>query len=397
MALRRDGDRYLMYTGHLWHRGWSVLDVTQPRSPVVLRFIEGPENTWTGQVDASEDYLLTGLEEIPTGWGGDSERPYKAGVLLWSLADPAEPRLLQEYYVDGKGTHRNLIDNQGRAHLSINLAGKSGRCYQVLDFASGKAPDLLGTFEIAEQKEERLKDESISLHGPPIPDNDLVYLSYGGAGVVIAAYSQTDGFTEIGRLTFSPPFVSHIGVHSVLPLEGGGLLLACSEAIQEDCLEPLGHVSLIDASDPRHPYLVSVFPVPQPSGLEGYANYCEKGGRFGPHNLHMHQHNLGAAEIGSEVYATYFNAGLRVFNIRDPRSPREEAFFVPPDPKRRYGTHPVSRLVAQSEDVIVDDRGYIFVSHKNQGIWCLERDPDLGLYTDSLPQGDDSANSGTDK
>jgi hypothetical protein len=46
--------------------------------------------------------------------------------------------------------------------------------------------------------------------------------------------------------------------------------------------------------------------------------------------------------------------------------------LAPPDPRRRYGVFPKDKLVAQSEDVLVDTRGFIYVTHKNQGLWILK-------------------------
>jgi hypothetical protein len=39
----RNGHWYL-YAGHLWHRGWTILDVTDPSKPSVANFIPGPRN-----------------------------------------------------------------------------------------------------------------------------------------------------------------------------------------------------------------------------------------------------------------------------------------------------------------------------------------------------------------
>ena len=50
LAMQEVGGRFYLYTGHLWHRGWSVLDVTDPAAPRLVRFIDGPANTWTIQV-----------------------------------------------------------------------------------------------------------------------------------------------------------------------------------------------------------------------------------------------------------------------------------------------------------------------------------------------------------
>jgi hypothetical protein len=61
---------------------------------------------------------------------------------------------------------------------------------------------------------------------------------------------------------------------------------------------------------------------------------------------------------------------LRVYDIRDARQPKEIAYFVPADPTTRIGTKP-TKLAAQSEDVIVDRRGCIYLSDKNHGIHVL--------------------------
>ena len=45
---------------------------------------------------------------------------------------------------------------------------------------------------------------------------------------------------------------------------------------------------------------------------------------------------------------------------------------MPPDPRRRYGPFPRDKLVAQTEDVLVDKRGYIYVTDNNQGVWILK-------------------------
>ena len=78
------------------------------------------------------------------------------------------------------------------------------------------------------------------------------------------------------------------------------------------------------------------------------------------------------------MYLTYFNAGLRVYEISDATLPKEVAWFLPPDPVHRYGPQPVGSLVEQTEDVLVDTRGYIYVTNKNQGLWILKLDGEDG-------------------
>ena len=70
MAIREVNGRWYMYMGHLWHRGWSILDVTDPAKPQVLKFVAGPENTWTIQMDLHDDIMITGMAVMRVGWLG---------------------------------------------------------------------------------------------------------------------------------------------------------------------------------------------------------------------------------------------------------------------------------------------------------------------------------------
>ena len=73
---------------------------------------------------------------------------------------------------------------------------------------------------------------------------------------------------------------------------------------------------------------------------------------------------------GNLIYLTYFNAGLRVYDIKDPIQPVESGWFIPPDPTANSGPLPKD-AVAQTEDVLVDTRGYIYITDKNWGMWIL--------------------------
>jgi hypothetical protein len=111
-----------------------------------------------------------------------------------------------------------------------------------------------------------------------------------------------------------------------------------------------------------------VLPVP-PKGAP-YKNFCEKGGRFGPHNVNQEIHLPDVERPGNLIYLTYFNGGLRVYDIKDPLLPVESGWFIPPQPSERAGPLPRD-LVTQTEDVLVDSRGYIYVTDKQWGLWIL--------------------------
>ena len=122
-----------------------------------------------------------------------------------------------------------------------------------------------------------------------------------------------------------------------------------SEAIAENCNEPLGYAGLVDIKDPSKPRLCSLFPLPRPPEDAPYRNFCEKGGRFGPHNQHQCQYQDLLLHDENLCFLTYFNAGLRVFDISDDKLVKEIAYFVPPDPLKQIGMLPKSSSSAKAK------------------------------------------------
>lgn len=375
MGLQEVRGRWYLYLGHLWHRGWTVCDVTEPKSPRVLRFVEGPDNTWTCQVQVAGGRMIAALEAIPPTWGGDPRRPHEAGAYVFDLADPAAPRLAGHVRTGGTGTHRNYYDGGRLVHLAAGLEGYAGNVYQAVDIGDPARPREVGRWWLPGQWTaggESGAPPDTSLHGGAYVVGDRAFLPYGGAGLVVLDVTDVSAPRPVSRLPFSPPFPSFIGVHTAVPLPERRLVLVNSEAIAEDCREPVGFAGLVDVSDETAPRFVSYFPLPAPPPGSPWRNFCERGGRFGPHNVHQPQGQRALAPIGDHVYLTYFNAGLRVIDIADARLPREVGWFVPPDPAERRGRLPRT-LVAQSEDVLVDARGVIYLTDKNHGLYVLQR------------------------
>lgn len=212
------------------------------------------------------------------------------------------------------------------------------------------------------------------LHGGSYASRDRAYLPYGAGGLVVLDISDVRTPRMISALSFSPPFNPYIAVHTAIPLEDRPLVLVNSEAVAENGDEPLNFAGIVDISDETAPRLVSLCPLPATSQDAPFRNYYEKGGRFGPHNQHQCQGNDALLHDENLLFLTYFNAGLRVYDISDERAPREVGWFVPPDPQTRLGPLPSGALVTQTEDVLVDARRNIYITDKNQGIYVLRQD-----------------------
>jgi hypothetical protein len=69
LAMQEANDHWYLYLAHLWHRGWSVLNVTDPAAPRYCTYIPGAENSWTIQIQVADGKMIAGLESIAPGWG----------------------------------------------------------------------------------------------------------------------------------------------------------------------------------------------------------------------------------------------------------------------------------------------------------------------------------------
>ena len=354
--------------------GLSIIDVTEPAEPRFVRFIAGSPNTWTLQVQVADGRMITSQEKIFPGWGGEEGQPYSEGFQIWDLADPEDPRLLGHYATGGEGTHRNYYDGGRYVHTTALPEGYEGHIYQVVDIDDPEHPVEISRWWRDGQwvaGGETGAPTGTFLHGGAYVKGDRAYLPYSAGGFVILDIADLTAPRLISDLPFAPPFQTFIAVHTAVPLSGRDLVIVNSEAINENCDEPLGYGAIVDVADETAPRLMSLLPLPQPPADAPYDNFCEKGGRFGPHNQHQWQYQDILLHDEDLCFLTYFNAGLRIFDISDARLPREVGYFIPPDPLERRGLLPATKLVGQTEDVLVDTRGNIFVSDKNHGIYVL--------------------------
>jgi hypothetical protein len=405
MAIQEVNGRWFLYTGHFWHAGWSILDVTNPARPSLANFVSFPNaNTWTLQMDLSGETMVTALEKPFANFGRDPNAPYEEGVLIWDIADPTKPKQLGHFHTGGIGTHRNGYPGGRYVHLAAGMTGYKGNIYVILDISDRSHPREAGRWWVPGQHEAggetqstsdvpadpqrqgrtslRLRPqclcgafcrgtgEDVSLHGPPCVAGNLAYLPYGAAGIIVLDISDVSRPQQVGCLTFSPPFHARLGMHGVLPIPERGIAFANSENVTYG-RGPAHHASIIDIADPQEPYLLSLFPEPVPPEGASYSDFTTRGGWRGPHNINHHQHHRDVQKQGNLFYIAHFNAGLRIYDVANPRLPREVGYFIPPEPTRRYGPLPEDKLVVQTEDVVVDRRGFIYVSDKNQGIWIL--------------------------
>ena len=154
------------------------------------------------------------------------------------------------------------------------------------------------------------------------------------------------------------------------------IVMVVSEATAHFCAE-FRHLSwTVDATDEGRPQSIATAQVPAAEGA-----FCDKGGRFGPHATNE---EFGPPFYQKLVFISYFNAGVRAFDVRDPYNPSNVAFYIPAVTRNTdfrcgpyQGNPNVCRQVVQTNNVATDDRGCVYiVDRANTGLHVLELEGD---------------------
>ncbi|HEU5464943.1 MAG TPA: hypothetical protein VFV82_12495, partial [Candidatus Binatia bacterium] len=223
--------RWYLYVAHLWHRGWSVLDVTEPTAPELCVFIPGPENTWTIQIQVADGTMITALERIAPGWGGAEGKPFSEGFLIFDISLPTQPKQVGHFRTGSSGTHRNFYDGGNLVHAAAGAPDMNGKIYRIIDIADPSNPREVGRFSLPEQQSIGAADgRKYSCHGPPHLEGSRAYVSYGDGGAIILDIADFSRPKLISQLAFRGITASQ-GIHTYLPLPGRNIALINDEAI----------------------------------------------------------------------------------------------------------------------------------------------------------------------
>lgn len=377
------------YIGHMFSKGFSVLDVRDPRAPKPVQYFPAPPMTWNIHLQAHDDLLLVinakdmfadpafadehnyykGAigKTVGTAEKKSDDRTWTAGLSIYDISKPAAPRQIGFLSIAGGGIHRAWYTGGRYAYVSALLDGFSDYIFLVVDLADPAHPKEAGRYWLpgmnlaAGEKPSWAPERRNGLHHAVV-HGSTAYGAWRDAGLVMMDVSDPAKPGLIVHRSWSPPFGG--GTHNCVPLPDRNLLLVVDEAVldnQEDGMKPIW---LFDIREPANPISISTFPNPTE------ADYAKIGGHFGPHNIHE---NRPGSFISSElIFATYQNAGVRVFDIRDQYRPTEVAALVPPPPTTMADHRPNRPRVIQSCDVFVDTEGLVYVTDYNAGLYVME-------------------------
>ncbi len=354
MQIARNGDA--LYVGHtgVSGMGTTILDVSDPAAPSVVRQYSAPDGGHSHKAVYADGLLLINHEGFR---GGMVARP---GMAIYETADPFNPTEIGFWNSTGLGVHRMYYPGGRNVYLSATPDGFSARIWCVIDVSDPSRPVEVGRWWWPGMADDEHADwppsENRSVHHALV-DGDRAYVGLWGSGM---------GVLDISDLS-SPRLLSHLTwdigghTHTCMPLPGRGLVVVTDEAVNDGCEDSPHMVRIVDVSDDLQPNVVSICPHPE-------GDFCKRGHRFGAHNLHE---NLPGSYVSQElVFVTYFNAGLRVFDISDAENPADVAHWIPASPPGQDAT--------QINDLYVDADHTIFASDRiTGGVYVVVPDDEL--------------------
>jgi len=415
-TIHRQGNRYIAYIGHHGgtpdvpkpvnrmtgmpeFNGTSILDVTDPANPKYLKHLPGLEGNY--EEGGAQMVRVCDGRTLPKG---DPNKTYMLRVFggkaheIYDVSDPTNPLLLTRIEA-GRDTHKNWWEcDTGIAFLVSGIQGwRVRRMTQVYDLSDPAKPAHIRDFGVPGQQPGAEGTVPTELHGAIStgPQGNRLYVGYGtnkgGILQILDREKLLKGPKEptpanlrepiIGELQMSPL----VGAHTTFPLgkyripafandKAGAerdIVMIVDESLVNECGagESRQMVWFVDATIEKYPMVVSNY-------TPDAGNFCERGGRFGAHSSNE---SMAPVFYRKLAFVTFFNAGVRAIDIRNPYKPREVGYFIPPiteaTDKRcvKVDGQDRCKVAIQSNNVETDDRGYVYVVDRaNTGLHILE-------------------------
>ena len=395
------GQRVNPQTGLLENSGTSILDVTDPKAPKYLVHIPG--ELGEGEAGGAQMVRVCSGKQLPKG---DPDKFYMLRVFgdqaheMWDVTVPEKPQRMSVIVGNLRSTHKSWWEcDTGIAYL---VAGPKDwrvrRMTKIYDLSDPAKPVFIRDYGLDGQQPGATGQPPFELHGPISmgPQRNRVYFGHGnnkfGILQIVDRDKLLNGPKEVTRENLNAPQISrlefpiNIGAHTVYPLldmeiedykkskdSKRDFIVAVNESINDECREARQQVWIIDITQETKPFGVSNFTVPEASG-----NFCDRGERFG---AHASNENMTPIFYRKLIFVSWFDAGVRAIDVRNPYQPKEAAYYIPaitadtkPDPTcvRRRGAATCKTSI-QTNNVEVDDRGYIYITDRaDTGLHILD-------------------------
>jgi hypothetical protein len=412
-VIKQQGSRWIAYVGHHGgvnlnpltgqkeNNGTSIVDVTDPRNPRYLAHIPGDEGE--GEAGAAQMVRICDGKILAKG---DPAKRYllrtfgNKGHEIWDVTVPEKPALVSTIIKGLKGTHKNWWECEtGIAYLVSGVPEwRSARMTQVYDLSNPAKPVHIRDFGLPGQEPGTSGPVPTGLHGAIStgPKGNRIYFGYGtnnnGHLQIVDRKKLLEGPTEPNTKNLLYPQIARLdlgpfsGAHTTLPILGmevgqfakdaqgkkRDFVFIVNESLRNECTEEARQmVYVVDITNEATPFPVANFDVPEEKG-----NFCSRGGRFGAHSPNENQPPMYDKRL---LFFTWFNAGLRAVDIRNPYQLKEVGYYIPAITDKtaqrcvKTAQDQRCKVEIQSNNAEVDDRGYIYVGDRaNTGLHILE-------------------------
>ena len=375
IQLARDGRRVLWLAHESAPKNLTAVDVTDPRTPSVILQTDLPHHDMrSNSLDLAGDLLVVAYQTNTVGL-----KP--AGFEIFDVGDPGRPRSVAFFDASGphsRGVHHLWFVDGAYVHIASGAADFKARnprddqFYRIVDVRQPSKPVEVGRWWLPGTRDGDSEppparhptfDAGFRAHNtnvyPQRPDR--AWIGYLDGGAVILDISDMAHPRLVSRWDYHPPFPGF--THTLLPLLSRGLMIVSDEAVQDAGKDWPKLVWVVDVRDETNPVPIATCPLPPVAEFQG------RGGRYGAHNLHENRPAPGSWTSETIVVGTFFNGGVRAFDLSDPFRPTEAAYYVPTAPRdSRAGA-------VQINDVFVDERGVVYaVDRLTGGLYVLELD-----------------------
>lgn len=362
--------------------GVKVFNVADPRNPVLISTLRNPPQTTAEDVQVltyasgrfrGRDIAIVGIQACFR-----SDPGIRRGLQLFDVTDPARPKELGflDAGVPNGGVHEfwavqrrdgvfailavpfsMFRDPAGRGDVRIADVSDPTRPVEIADWSSerelGPAFGTFGGFGCF---------PFIFAHGAMSNrGGTLAIVSHWDLGNVFLDISDPRRPVFLGRTGYPPN--SEGDAHSSELTEDGQYLVTADEVIppNSNCQAPdkkqedtWGFMRVFRITDLSNPVQVGQYKTPNSSGPSRI--------RKGDYSIH------NPVVRGHKAYLSWYSDGVRVLDISSPEQPMETAYLVPPpvkDPLHVLG------FVPEVWGVVVDDRGCIYLSEMNFGLYIV--------------------------
>lgn len=336
--------------------GVHVLDMTNPAKPV-----ETARLLTVGAQTPHESLVLNKERGLLAAIGGNPASAPAAVDIYDVSKDCRTPRLASTTYTPGRLGHESGFSPDGRT-LWISASGIT-----AVDVSNPATPK-----EIFRTTAYRPHGLSFNADGTRLYAADLS----GETGVIVLDVTQIQTrvaapkIREISRVTW--PELSIPQNTIPVTIKGRKYLVEFDEysksVFSYDPASPVGAARLIDISDERKPKVVSNIrlEVNQPAARAGEQKN-DPGADQGLQGYAAHYCAVPRTEDPTLLACSFILSGLRVFNIEDPKRPREVAYFNQPAADRLPLASGAYAMSAPSFDIA---RQQVWYADGNSGFWA---------------------------